>query len=210
MIPRSWLVRYRCAMGSRDRAVKPLFSSLVLAAVSSLLLACPFTMAPQKSGYSGRGAAPLISTSVLLKDARGSVLGYVAETSAAGVTVFTVKGYFVSLGWNGVSMDGTCWYTGIKGSGTPFSIAPDTDRLFGFSVSINGRAYVAATLDASGFAVPDPSITGFQSYYSGAGVVTSAAGIVPPGHAAYALKLVRPEDIGLPSSIAPIHQLVFK
>ncbi len=191
-------------------AGKPLFSSLTLAAVCSLILACPLSMVPQKSGRPGGGASPLVSASVLLKDARGAVLGYVAETSAAGVTVFTSKGYFVALGWNGALLDGTCWYTGAKGSGTPFSIADESDRLFGFSVSIKGAPYVAATVDASGFAVPDPSITGFQSYYAGAGVAADAAGTVPAGHVAYALKPAAPADIGLPSSIAPIQQIVFR
>ena len=139
-------------------------SGVVLMAVTMPVSGC--SMSSQNLPRAGNEAAPLINRSVLLKDAHGAVLGNVAETDAASVTVFTSKGYFVSLGWNGVPVDGTCWFTEAKGMGTPFFIALSTDKLFGFSVSVNGRVYVAATVDASGFAVSDPSITGFQSYYS--------------------------------------------
>ncbi len=183
-------------------------SGVVLIAVTMLVSGC--SMSSQNLPRAGNEAAPLINRSVLLKDAHGAVLGNVAETDAASVTVFTSKGYFVSLGWNGVPVDGTCWFTEAKGMGKPFFIALSTDKLFGFSVSVNGRVYVAATVDASGFAVSDPSITGFQSYYSGSGNTTDAAGGVPAGHVAYPLKPVGFADLGLPSSIARIEQLVFR
>ena len=152
----------------------------------------------------------LADKAVILKDANGTVLGYVTETTAESVTVFTPKQYFVSLGWDGVLTDGTCWYAGTKGTGTMFYIAPTTEKLVGFPISINGQAYVAAVVDASGFAVSDPSITGFQSYYSGNGTVADATGVVPTGHVAYSLKPASLEDIGIPASIATPRELVFQ
>jgi hypothetical protein len=153
---------------------------------------------------------PLADKSVMLKDANGNVLGYMTETTADSVTVLTSKNYFVSLTWDAALTDWTCWYTGAKGTGTSFYIAPNTEKLFGFAISINGQAYVAANVDASECAVPDSCISGFQSYYSGNGTITNATGTVPPGHVAYPLRPVSLEDIGMPASISVPRELVFQ
>lgn len=146
----------------------------------------------------------------MLKDANGNALGYVTETTADSVTVLTSKNYFVSLTWNGALTDWTCWYTGANGAGTMFYIAADTEKLLGFAISVNGQAYVAASVDASGCAVPNSSISGFQSYYSGNGTIRNATGTVPPGHIAYPLEPISFEYIGMPASISVPRELVFQ
>jgi hypothetical protein len=167
-------------------------------------------MTSQSPTKLGAGETVLLNRSAVLKDANGTLLGYVTEMSPDSVTVFTSKNYFISLGWNGVPTDGACWFTGANGTGTLFYIAPNTDRLFGFAVSIGGKAYVAATVDAAGLAVSDPAITGFQSYYSGSGTITNAAGAVPAGHLAYSLKTASFADVGIPASIATLREFVFQ
>lgn len=179
-------------------------------AVCALIAGCPLATNQQRPRSGSLETAPLVNRSVLLKDAKGATLGYVAETSASAVTVFTISGYFVSLSWDGTLTDGTCWYTGAEGTGTPFTIAPETDRLFGFSVSISGKPYVAAEVDGNGRAVADRSITGFQSYHPARGGAVDLAGAVPAGHVAYALRAATPAELGLPPVIAPLRQLVFK
>ena len=181
-----------------------LLSSLITLIISLVIAGCSMNATSQN------GRLPLADKSVMLKDADGNVLGYVTETNADSVTVLTSKNYFVSLTWNGTLTDWACWYTGANGAGTMFYIAPNTEKLLGFAISVNGQACVAATVDASGCAVPNSFISGFQSYYSGNGTITNASGTVPPGHVAYPLKPVSLEDIGMPASISVPRELVFQ
>jgi len=202
-----WLssIRY-----GRSKPRKTVIWAGLLVAVALLFSGCPVGI-DSKDLTSSRTQAPvLIDGSVVLKDANGAALGYVTKTSAAGVTVFTSKSFFVTLEWSGALADGVCWYTGAHGTGKMFYIAPQTADLLGLETSVSGRPFIAADVDASGFAIPDSSITSFQSYYSGNGIVTNASGSVPSGHVAYSLKGATLEDIGLPSPIAALSQLVFQ
>jgi hypothetical protein len=181
-----------------------LLSSLITLIIILVIAGCSMNATSQS------GKTPFVEKSVMLKDANGNALGYVTETTADSVTVLTSKNYFVSLTWNGALTDWTCWYTGANGAGTMFYIAADTEKLLGFAISVNGQAYVAASVDASGCAVPNSSISGFQSYYSGNGTIRNATGTVPPGHIAYPLEPISFEYIGMPASISVPRELVFQ
>ncbi len=187
---------------------KSLLLGLVLAAISLFVSGCPMDAGSFSAAPAGR-ATPLVNRSILLEDATGAIVGYATEISADGVTVFTRKNYFVSLGWNGVVTDGVCWCTGADGTGTMFYIAPRARKLLGFAVSINGVIRTAATVDPGGIAVADNSILGFRSYYSGSGTVVNALGTVPAGHAAYPLRTSSLAEIGIPPIVTP-WQLVFQ
>ena len=183
--------------------------SLGIAIPIILTLAC--CTAPDSNGTATQnvGGTTAINKSEVLKDGNGIVLGYVTDANSFEVTVLTSQGFFVTLTWKGIMPDNVGYYTGANGTGTLFYISLSSNyyNLLGFTISLNGQVYVAASLDSSGFAIADASITGYQSFYM-SGSITNATSTVPATESAYSLKAASLADIGLPSSCALPLQLV--
>lgn len=178
------------------------FASLITVIISLSLTGCSMNTG-------GGGGTPAVNKSIVLKDANGVVLGYVTSSSYVGVSIFTPTNYFVSLTWKGVLQDGFCYCTAANGAGTLFIMGALNSAFYGYSTSIGGQPYIAASVDTSGFAISDSSITGYQSYYS-SGSFINGSSTVPTSVAAYPLKAATLADIGIPSSIALPMQLLFQ
>jgi len=148
-----------------------------------------------------RSAPPAVDTSIRLSDAHGNFLGYVVSSSSSGLEIYTPKGYFVSMDWNGVLQDGIALFTGADGTGTMFFQWSSDSALQGFVTSIAGHPYFPSSSGANGIAVADPGITSYESYYFNDSIANVPVTPVLGAYNAYPLKRAQPADIGLPSSM---------
>ena len=151
---------------------------------------------------------PAVNTSTQLRDANGNFLGYVTESGSESVELYTPKGYLVSIDWQGTLLDGFALFTETDGAGTMFVQWSRDHALRGYVTVVNGKPCVAASTTGDGFAVADPGITSYQSYYFGGTTANLAATPVLEQYSAYPLKQVQLSDLGLPSSIPLPMQLV--
>ncbi len=175
------------------------YVSVVVLVIGLSIAGCANPMKSPNSGNAG------VNKSVVLKDANGVNLGYVVFAYSYGVEVYSSKRYFVELGWDGSFVDGDPYFTGPNGTGTIF--ITNTSPFFGAVVMVSGQPYVALSVDANGLAIPDASITGYQSEYWN-NVLTNSTSSLSAGEIAYDLKAATLADIGMPSSIALPMQLV--
>jgi hypothetical protein len=176
--------------------------ALVVALLAIGLAAC------QMSGGSGMPNS-VVDKSVKLTDGNGNFVGYVTDSTPWAVTIYTAKGYFVGLKWDGVPADGMVYFTGTGGTGTKFYACSGGYELLGFVTFMSGQPYVATAVDGLGGAVSDPTITSYQSLYAGSITSYGSPTALSAATVAVPLKLAQYSDIALPSSIpAPLH-LVF-
>ncbi len=151
----------------------------------------------------------VVNRSIEATDANGVFLGYVIDLDVVNIKLWTSKGYYLAMHWDGTVLNGSCFWTGPNGTGTPYGVTNADGPTVGFAVPTGGTFYVAASLDSNGFAVTDPTVTSYESYWTPAGVV-NYAGTLKSGDLAVRLKQVPVSDVGLPSSIASPVKLVFK
>ena len=151
---------------------------------------------------------PAVNTSTQLKDANGNFLGYVILSDAGGLEISTPKGYIVSLDWRGTLLDGIALFVQTDGTGTMFVQWSKEYLLRGYVTVVNGKPYVAASVNGDGFAIADPGITSYQSYYFDGTIASLPATPVLEPYDAYPLKQAQPADIGMPSSVSLPMQLV--
>jgi hypothetical protein len=159
----------------------------------------------------GSGAPNLVNKSIKLTDGGGTFLGYVTSSNNIDVTIYTAKGYWVTLSWNGALADGGMLYTGTNGTGTPFGAGVVGREILGFVTIVGGQPYVAASLDTLGGAVYDPSLTSYLSIFAH-GVITtfgSPQALKSVEEVGFPMKLAQYSDIGIPSSIPTPLRLVF-
>lgn len=179
---------------------------LPIASVSLLLTLVASCQSPTTSPGSSQGSGgtttPAVNQSIKLYDANKNFIGYVTSSNAEVVTVYTSAGYFVSLTWVGTLTEGEIYFTGANGSGSPFSICliayPPSG---GLETTMNGQPYVAQSVDSDGIAIPDLSITTYQSYYNGVTITNqSPAQSLSTTTEAVPLKQTQLSTVGLPSS----------
>jgi hypothetical protein len=151
---------------------------------------------------------PAVNTSTQLKDANGNFLGYVIFSDAGGLEISTPKGYIVSLDWGGALHEGIALFAQTDGTGTMFVQWSREHLLRGYVTVVNGKPYVAASVNADGFAIADPGITSYQSYYFDGTIANLPATPVLEPYDAYPLKQAQLADIGMPSSVSLPMQLV--
>jgi len=184
---------------------------LVLVMVSLSSCSSPSTTTPPAPQTGTTPAAPppaprnapsAVDTSTRLSDANGNFLGYVVSSGPSGLEIYTPKGYFVSMDWNGVLQDGIALFTGADGTGTMFFQWSSENALQGFVTSIGGHPYIPSSTGANGIAVADPGITSYESYYFDDSITNVPATPVLGPYDAYPLKRAQPVDIGMPSSMA--------
>ena len=149
-----------------------------------------------------------IDESTRLLDANGTLLGYVTSSSAASIDLMTLKGYSVSIDWNGALLEGIALFTEPDGKGKIFFQWGRDTRCREPSRAVNGQPWVAASVDGNGFAVEDPDITSFQSYFIGGTLSNVPDTPVLAPYGAYPLKQVELADVGLPSTMALPLQIV--
>jgi hypothetical protein len=189
--------------------ISPLLLVLVMVSLASCSSASSQTPPAPQPGTTPaaqpavlRNAPPAVDTSTRLSDANGKILGYVTSSSPSSLDLYTPKGYFVSIDWNGTLLEGIALFTGADGTGTMFFQWTRESALRGFVASIHGHPYVASSLDGNGFAVADPGITSYESYSFNDSITNVPATPVLGPYNAYPLKQAQPADIGLPSSVA--------
>jgi hypothetical protein len=190
------------------RAVVAMFATFAILSTASCTqpTASQSAPAPQPEAAAAaprqvsRFAPPAVDTTTQLTDANGNVLGYAVSSSATTVELFTLKGYLVSIDWNGALLDGIVLYTGPDGAGTAFFQWSREYALRGFVTAVGGQAFVPASTDADGLAIPDPDITSYQSYFFDGATSTIPATPVLGPYSAYRLKPALRAEIGLPDS----------
>jgi hypothetical protein len=166
------------------------------------------TSATTEPAPTPRVLPPAVNTATLLKDANGNFLGYVIFSDAVGLEISTPKGYIVSLDWRGTLLDGIALFTQTDGTGTMFVQWSREYLLRGYVTVLNGKPYVAASVNGDGFAIADPGITSYQSYYFDGAIANLPATPVLEPYDAYPLKQVQLADIGMPLSVSLPLQLV--
>ena len=175
--------------------------------VAGIFAGCNPGGAGVDNGTNGGGA---VSRSVKLNDANGHLLGFVTASDPTEVTIFTSKSYFVTLYWSGTLKPTVVYFTGPNGQGTMFTLWANTYPLWGYVAVYQGHPYVVTSIDASGFAIADPSITAYQSYCFDGVNITNSSGSLASEQCAYDMKQVQLADLGLPTSIATPMRMVFE
>jgi hypothetical protein len=157
------------------------------------------------------GLPIVINTSIEVIDAAGTFLGYCTGSSSMKVTIFTPKGFFLGLHWDGSLPEGPVYFKGFDGTGVPFITSWQGYAIYGYSVVLFGTPHVISDMDSNGFGIPDTSITHMNSSMT-EGKITNYYLYygIPATSVAYKLRPSSRSEVGIPEVITGPLVLRFK
>lgn len=164
----------------------------------------------------GNNNPPIITLNAsVVKDASGNEIGYALDASSEVIKVYTSKGFFAYLDWNGkLNNRGQILTTEANGQGIFFKIKSKIYDVKGNEViynSLDDKLYIAKDVDSNGFVIPDTvnNITEYKSEI-GYGKIYNESGQVSIDRDIYLLTETTRLNIGLPDSITGPLTLIFK
>jgi hypothetical protein len=155
---------------------------------------------PGNPGEPGNPGGNMGVMSAKLYDDDDNFLGYCIPGGHT-ITVFSTKGYFYELQWDGKVRKGFVYFPEVDGDGTAFYASSYT--FYAKQIVKIESEYYTYQPDTNGNAVANESITHYKSLYNGGTITNTVSSGIPltAGNKAYPLVLTDRATAGIPENI---------